>query len=437
MFQGLGDKLQSVFDGLKGRGRLSENDVKAALREVRVALLEADVNLEVARDFTKRVQEKAVGSEVLMSLNPDQRVIAIVKDELVEVLGGKAAQPNLKSEGNLWFMVGLQGAGKTTTAGKLAYKYKSQGRRPLLVAADTQRPAARDQLRILGKGIGVPVLEVEDDEPSRRTKERLEAYLRQDYRDLVIVDTAGRLQIDEALMDQLAELKDALHPSESMLVVDAMTGQQTLSVARTFDERIGVSGLIMTKMDGDARGGAALSAKHVTGKPIYFAGVSEKIDGLEGFHPDRIAGRILGMGDVLTLIEKAKALEGEVDEPGSLKDFNLQDMLTQMKQLKKMGSFSDLIKMIPGVNKMIPAGTAIDEGEIARVEAIISSMTEAERRKPRLLNASRRQRIARGSGTTVQDVNRLMKNYEQMKKLMKKMGGGRGGLNPSMFGRQR
>jgi signal recognition particle subunit SRP54 len=436
MFQNLGDKLQSVFDGLKGRGRLSEADVKAALREVRMALLEADVNLEVARDFTRRVQEKAVGSEVLMSLNPDQRVIAIVKDELVEILGSKAAQPSLKSDGNVWFMVGLQGAGKTTTAGKLAYKYKSQGRRPLLVAADTQRPAARDQLRILGKQIGVPVLEVEDGEPVSRTRERLDAYLRGDFRDLVIVDTAGRLQIDEALMDQLAELKDALSPNESLLVVDAMTGQQSLTVAQAFNERIGVSGLIMTKMDGDARGGAALSAKHVTGKPIYFAGISEKIDGLEAFHPDRIAGRILGMGDVLTLIEKAKALEGEIDEPGGLKDFNLQDMLTQMKQLKKMGSFTDLIKMIPGVNKMIPAGVDIDEREIARVEAIISSMTEAERRKPRLLNASRRKRIAVGSGTSVQDVNRLMKNYEQMKKMMKKMGRGRGGFDPSsMFGR--
>nr|MDQ3396212.1 signal recognition particle receptor subunit alpha [Deinococcota bacterium] len=253
MFQNLGDKLQSVFDGLKGRGRLSEADVKAALREVRMALLEADVNLEVARDFTRRVQEKAVGSEVLMSLNPDQRVIAIVKDELVEILGSKAAQPSLKSDGNVWFMVGLQGAGKTTTAGKLAYKYKSQGRRPLLVAADTQRPAARDQLRILGKQIGVPVLEVEDGEPVSRTRERLDAYLRGDFRDLVIVDTAGRLQIDEALMDQLAELKDALSPNESLLVVDAMTGQQSLTVAQAFNERIGVSGLIMTKMDGDAR----------------------------------------------------------------------------------------------------------------------------------------------------------------------------------------
>jgi signal recognition particle subunit SRP54 len=435
MFQGLGDRLQSVFDGLKGRGRLSEGDVKAALREVRVALLEADVNLEVARDFVKRVQEKAVGSEVLMSLNPDQRVIAIVKDELVEVLGGKSVQPTLRSDGNVWFLMGLQGSGKTTTAGKLAYKYKGQGRRPLLIAADTQRPAAREQLRILGSRIGVPVLEVEDDESPRRTKERLEGYLGGDYRDLVIVDTAGRLQIDEVLMAQLAELKDTLSPSELVLVIDAMTGQQALAVAKSFDEKIGVSGLVMTKLDGDARGGAALSAKHVTGKPIYFAGISEKIDGLEAFHPDRVAGRILGMGDVLTLIEKAKALEGEVEEPSSLVDFNLQDMLTHMKQLKKMGSFSDIIKMIPGANKMLPAGADIDDREIARIEAIISSMTEAERRKPRLLNASRRRRIAAGSGTSVQDVNRLMKNYEQMKKMMKKMGRGRGFDPSSFFGR--
>jgi len=412
-----------VFENLRGRGRLTEGEVKAALREVRVALLEADVNLEVAREFTKRVQEKAVGSETLMSLQPDQRVISIVHDELVDLLGGKAAQPTLR-ESNVWMLMGLQGAGKTTTAGKLAYKYKAQGRRPLLVAADTQRPAARDQLRVLGNQIGVPVLEVEDDEPPERTKERLHAYLRTNYRDLVIVDTAGRLQIDEALMDAVAELKEALAPNETMLVVDAMTGQQSLPVAKTFDERVGVSGLIMTKLDGDARGGAALSAKHVTGKPIYFAGMSEKIDGLEPFHPDRVAGRILGMGDVLTLVEKAKALEGDDEEegPGSLKDFSLQDMLTQMRKIKRMGSFTDILKMIPGANKMLPAGAEVDEREIARIEAIISSMTERERRQPKLLNASRRKRIAAGSGTSVQDVNRLMKNYEGMKKMLKQMG---------------
>lgn len=424
MFESLGDRLQGVFDSLRGRGRLTEDEVRAALREVRVALLEADVSLEVARDFTKRVQEKAVGSETLMSLQPDQRVISIVHDEMVELLGGKAAQPSLKNDANVWLLLGLQGAGKTTTAGKLAYKYKAQGRRPLLVAADTQRPAAREQLRVLGSQIGVPVLEVEDQETPARTKARLQEFLRTTYRDLIIVDTAGRLQIDEALMDAVAELKETLAPSETILVIDAMTGQQSLPVAKAFDERVGVSGLIMTKLDGDARGGAALSARHVTGKPIYFAGMSEKIDGLEAFHPDRVAGRILGMGDVLTLIEKAKALEGDEDEdgPASLKDFSLQDMLTQMQKIKRMGSFTELLKMIPGASKMMPAGAQVDESEIARIEAIISSMTERERRQPKLLNASRRKRIAAGSGTSVQDVNRLMKNYEGMKKVMKQIG---------------
>ena len=430
MFESLGDRLQGVFDSLRGRGKLTEVEVKAALREVRVALLEADVNLEVAREFTKRVQEKATGSETLMSLQPDQRVVSIVHDELVDILGGKAAQPTLKSEQNVWMLMGLQGAGKTTTAGKLAYKYKAQGRRPLLIAADTQRPAARDQLRMLGQQINVPVLEVEDDETPQRTKERLQAYLKTNYRDLIIVDTAGRLQIDEGLMDALAELKEVLQPNEAMLVVDAMTGQQSLPVATAFDQRVGVSGLIMTKLDGDARGGAALSAKHVTGKPIYFAGMSEKIDGLEPFYPERVAGRILGMGDMMTLIEKAKAVEGDDDEITSIKDFTLQDMLTQMQKIKRMGSFGDILKMIPGASKMLPAGAEIDEGEIARIEAIISSMTEKERRRPKVLNANRRKRIAAGSGTSVQDVNRLMKNYEQMKKMMKKMSRrppGRGG----------
>ena len=424
MFESLGDRLGGIFDSLRGRGKLTEAEVKAALREVRVALLEADVSLEVAKAFTQRVQEKATGSETLMSLQPEQRVISIVRDELVELLGGKAAQPTLKNDANVWMLMGLQGAGKTTTAGKLAYKYKGQGRRPLLVAADTQRPAAREQLKVLGQQIGVPVFEVQDNESAASIRQRLDGYLKQNYRDLVIVDTAGRLQIDEGLMEALADLKEAMRPSETMLVIDAMTGQQSLPVATAFDERIGVSGLIMTKLDGDARGGAALSAKHVTGKPIYFAGMSEKIDGLEPFYPDRVAGRILGMGDVLTLIEKAKALEGDEDEDElkNLSDFTLQDMLTQMRRIKRMGSFGEIFKMIPGANKLLPPGAEIDEGEIARVEAIISSMTDEERRKPRLLNASRRKRIARGSGTTVQDVNRLMKNYEQMKQLMKRMG---------------
>ncbi len=442
MFQSLGDRLQSVFDGLRGRGKLSEADVKAALREVRVALLEADVNLEVAKAFTARVQERAIGSETLLSLNPDQRVIALVHEELEATLGGSTVQPTLRNDGNVWLLMGLQGSGKTTTAGKLAYKYKAQGRRPLLVAADTQRPAAREQLKVLGRQIGVPVLEVADGEPAAVTKTRLGAALKQDFRDLVIVDTAGRLQIDEALMDELAGLAEAVAPTEKMLVVDAMTGQQSLPVARTFDERVGVTGLILSKLDGDARGGAALSAKHVTGKPIYFAGISEKIDGLEAFHPDRVAGRILGMGDVLTLIEKAKALEGDDGDgpagPRKLSDFSLQDMLTQMRRIKQMGSVSDVLKMIPGASKMLPAGADIDERELARVEAIISSMTERERRDPRVLNASRRKRIARGSGTTVQDVNRLMRTYGDMKQMMKRMGKrppGRGG-GMGAFGRR-
>ena len=375
--------------------------------------------------MSSEFKKKAIGSEALMSLNPDQRVIAIVHEEMIELLGGKAAQPTLKNDGNLWMLFGLQGAGKTTTAGKLAYRFKSQGRRPLLVAADTQRPAARDQLEVLGKQIGVPVLKVEDFETPQRTKERIAEFLRQDFRDLVIVDTAGRLQIDESLMGELAALKNELQPAEAMLVIDSMTGQQSLPVAKTFDEQIGVSGLILTKMDGDARGGAALSAKHVTGKPIYFAGMSEKIDGLEPFYPDRVAGRILGMGDVLTLIEKAKALEGEEDEGEgdikSLADFTLQDMLTQMRRMKRMGSFMDVLQMIPGAGKLIPQGAQIDEKQIGRVEAIISSMTEKERKNPRLLNASRRKRIAAGSGSSVQEINQLMRNYEQMKDMMKQM----------------
>lgn len=425
MFQSLGDRLQNVFDGLRGRGRLSEADVKAALREVRIALLEADVNLEVARDFVKRVQEKAVGSEVLMSLQPHERVISIVHEELIDVLGGKSVQPTLHADTNIWLLMGLQGAGKTTAAGKLAYRYKSQGRRVLLVAADTQRPAAREQLRVLGDSIGVPVLDVLDNEPPAEIERRLREHLAKDYRDLVIFDTAGRLQIDDGLMDELAEVSERLQPSEKILVVDAMTGQQSLPVATAFDERIGVSGLIMTKLDGDARGGAALSAKHVTGKPIYFAGISERVDGLEQFHPDRVAGRILGMGDVLTLIEKAKVLEdedGEDDSGRALTDFTLQDMLTQMQKIKQMGSFTDIVRMIPGANKIMPAGAEVDDREIGRITAMISSMTEQERQNPRILNASRRKRIAAGSGTTVQEINRLIANFDNMRKMMRQMG---------------
>ena len=421
MFQNLSDKFQQVFDKLRGRGKLTEAQVRATLREIRIVLLEADVNLEVARRFVTNIEQKATGSKVLMSLRPDEQIMAIVQEELITTLGGKTQIPNLKDHGNLWILMGLQGAGKTSTAAKLAYRYKAQGRRPLLVAADTKRPAAREQLRILAEQASVPILEVNDHETPEQTRIRIEKSLRLDYRDLVIVDTAGRTQVDTDMMNSLSALCESLEPSESILVLDAMTGQQSLSIANEFENAIGITGLIMSKLDGDARGGASLSAKQITGKPIFFSTISENIDGLEAFHPDRMAGRILGMGDVLTLIEKTKELEqGTEKGPDKLKTFTLEDMLDQMKRMKQLGSFGDLLKMIPGATKLVPKGTTFDERQILRVEAIISSMTRKERITPKILNANRRKRIANGSGTTVQEVNRFIKNYEQTKKLMKR-----------------
>jgi signal recognition particle subunit SRP54 len=434
MFDSLGKKLQDIFEGLRGRGKLTENDVKTALREVRVALLEADVNFVVAKDFVAKVQEKAIGEEVLSSLTPGQQVVKIVYDELVETLGGQAQQPILKQEGNVWFMVGLQGAGKTTTTGKLAAMYKSKGRRPLLIAADTQRPAAREQLKILGSQVGVPVLEVSDNEAPSVTKNKLEAYLKTNYHDLVIVDTAGRLQIDESLMDALADLKGHLAPSETFLVVDAMTGQEALNVSKAFDERIGVSGLIMTKLDGDARGGAALSARSVTGKPILFAGVSEKIAGLEPFYPDRIAQRILGMGDVLTLIERAQQADIKAFAPKKPGDFDFEDLLEQLKSIQRMGSIGDIVKMIPGLSRALPDDVNVDEKQFKRIEAMISSMTLRERRNPKVIDGQRRRRIATGSGVTVQELNRLVKMHEQMKDMMRMMKGAKGRGLANLFG---
>lgn len=436
MFENLGNKLQDIFDKLKTRGKLSDADVKAALREVRVALLEADVNFTVAKDFVARVQEKAIGADVLTSLTPGQTVIKIVFDELREMLGGEAVQPLLKNERNVWFMVGLQGAGKTTTTGKLAAMYKSKGRRPLLVAADTQRPAARDQLKVLGAQVGVPVLEVNDNESPATTKERLEAYLKANFHDLVIVDTAGRLQVDEALMDALADLKTHLEPTETFLVVDAMTGQQALNVSEAFDARIGVSGLILSKLDGDARGGAALSARAVTGKPIMFAGVSEKIGGLEPFYPDRIAQRILGMGDVMTLIEKAQAADLKAFTPKKPNEFDFEDLLEQLRNIQKMGPIGDLVKMIPGMSRMLPADINVDDKQFKSIEAIIQSMTNKERRNPKLIDGQRRKRIAVGSGMSVQEVNRIIKMHDSMKDMMKMMRGTKGrGLAQMLGGR--
>ncbi len=384
----------------------------------------------MAKNFVNKVQEKTLGQAVLESLTPAEQILSVVYEELVEMLGGEAKQPLLKNEGNLWFMVGLQGSGKTTTSGKLAHFYKSKGRRPLLVAADTQRPAAREQLRILGEKIGVPVLEVADGERPETTRARLQQHLTFDYRDLVIVDTAGRLQIDQALMDELAQLKQVMGPSETLLVVDSMTGQEALNVSKAFDERIGVTGLILTKLDGDARGGAALSARYVTGKPIYFAGVSEKVEGLEPFYPDRLAQRILGMGDLQTLLEKARQAELEAPQK-DLKEITLEDLITQMRQMRKMGSFTEILGMIPGISRMLPPGFSVDEKQVNRMEAIVLSMTPKERRDPRILNASRRKRIAAGSGTTVQEVNRLIKTFEDTKQMLKTLAkqqarGGRG-----------
>jgi len=430
MFENLSQRIRAAVDKLRGRGRITEADLKATLREIRMSLLDADVNFEVAKNFVNRVQEKTLGQAVLESLTPAEQILSVVYEELVQMLGGEARQPLLKNEGNLWFMVGLQGSGKTTTSGKLAHFYKSKGRRPLLVAADTQRPAAREQLRILGEKIGVPVLEVADGERPETTRTRLQQHLTFDYRDLVIVDTAGRLQIDETLMDELAQLKQILGPSETLLVVDSMTGQEALNVSKAFDERIGVTGLVLTKLDGDSRGGAALSARYVTGKPIYFAGVSEKIEGLEPFYPDRLAQRILGMGDLQTLLERAKQAELEAPQK-DLKEITLEDLISQMRQLRKMGSFSEILSMIPGMSRMLPPGFSVDEKQINRMEAIVLSMTPKERRDPRILNASRRKRIAAGSGTTVQEVNRLIKTFEDAKQMLKALAkqqarGGRG-----------
>lgn len=431
-FENLGDKLQNAFKDLRGRGKLSESDIDGALREVRRALLEADVNFKVAKDFIAHVREKAVGEEVFGSLKPDQTVIKIVRDELTELLGGTQSKITMSSTGmTVIMLVGLQGAGKTTTAGKLALLMKKRGKHPMLVACDVYRPAAIKQLEVLGEQVDVPVYRMPQNvDPVRIAKAAVDT-ARAYNKDVLILDTAGRLTIDEKLMAELRNIKEAVHPHEILLVLDSMTGQDAVTTAKAFDTDLGIDGTILTKMDGDARGGAALSIKSVTGKPIKMIGVSEKLDGgLEDFYPDRMAGRILDLGDLASLIEQAQR---NLDQD-SMKDavtkmkkgeFTLDDFLKQMRQVKKLGSMQNILGMIPGMGKYKEQLKDIDfDGkEMKHLEAIILSMTPAERRNPDILNGSRRKRIAMGSGTHIQEVNRMLKQFKEMKKQMKKMKG--------------
>lgn len=416
MFDIFSTKIQGIFNKLRKKGLLSKDDVSVTMRELRVALLEADVNFKVAKEFIDKIGEKAVGAEILKSLNPAQHVIKIVKDELTEILGGDIPQVKIESVKSI-LLLGLQGCGKTTTAAKLAYKMVQKKRRPLLVGADPYRPAAKQQLQILGKKINVPVFV--DGKTVIETLDGSLSYAKEHNCGCIIVDSAGRLQIDTEMMDELKLLKQRLNPEECLLIVDGMTGQEAVNIASTFEKEIGISGVILTKLDGDARGGAALSIKMVTGKPIKFMGVGENIEQLEPFYPERMAQRILGMGDVLSLIEKAEESVSS-EEAKSLQQrmlsqkFNLEDFLSQLKQIKKLGPLDQLMGMVPGFNKM-SGGMKVNENQLGRIEAIINSMTRLERKKPEILNGSRRKRIAKGSGTTVEEVNQLLKQFNQLK----------------------
>ncbi len=431
-FENLSDKLQNVFKNLRGKGRLTEADVKAALKEVKMALLEADVNFKVVKQFVKSVEERAVGQDVMNSLTPAQMVIKIVNEEMVKLMGGQAVELTLRpaSEITVIMMVGLQGAGKTTATAKLAGKLKSRGRRPLLAACDVYRPAAIDQLKINGEKQGVPVFSLGDKEsPVTIAKEAL-AHAAKNSNNVVILDTAGRLHIDEAMMTELQAIKSEVEVHQTVLVVDAMTGQDAVNAASMFHEKVGIDGVILTKLDGDTRGGAALSIRHVTGKPIFYAGVGEKLSDLELFYPDRMASRILGMGDILTLIEKAEAEFDEekgrqLERKMKKNEFDFDDFLDSMQQMKKMGGIGDIIGMIPGLNRQLK-GQEIDEKPLKKTEAMILSMTPAERSNPKCINPSRKIRIAKGAGVQVQDVNRLLKQFDQMKQMMKQMTGRRG-----------
>ena len=427
-FENLADKLQAAFKKLNSRGKLTEKDVKDAMREVRMALLEADVNYLVVKDFVKRVTDRAVGEQIFGTLNAGQTVIKIVREEMTALMGGTNAR--LEFTGNpptVIMLIGLQGAGKTTLAGKLAGMLQKQGKKPMLVAADVYRPAAIKQLQVVGSQVEVPVFEMGQDDPVGIVRAAKREAIRS-LRDVMIVDTAGRLQIDDNLMQELENIKREIAPQEILLVVDAMTGQEAVNVAKTFDERLGITGVVLTKLDGDTRGGAALSIRAVTGKPIKFSSIGEKLDQIEPFHPDRMASRILGMGDVLTLIDKASALVDEkkaadLEQKLRKNQFTLEDFLDQFAQMRKMGGMNDMLAMLPGGSKI---AAEVDEDEMnrnmARTEAIILSMTPKERRDPRILNASRKRRIAAGSGTTVQQINQLLKQFEQTQAMVKQFG---------------
>ena len=440
-FESLSDKLQNVFRNLRSKGRLTEADVKAALKEVKMALLEADVSFKVVKQFINSVQERAIGQDVMTSLTPGQMVIKIVNEEMVKLMGSETTELKLKNgnEITVIMMMGLQGAGKTTTAAKIAGKLKAKGKKPLLVACDIYRPAAIDQLQVNGEKQGVPVFSMgTNHKPVNIAKAAMEHAKTNDM-NVVIIDTAGRLHVDEALMDELVEIRDNIDITETVLVVDAMTGQDAVNVASTFDEKIGIDGVILTKLDGDTRGGAALSIRSVTGKPILYVGMGEKLSDLEQFYPDRMASRILGMGDVLTLIEKAEAAVDadkakEMEKKLKKAEFGFDDYLESMQQIKNMGGLADVMNMIPGLGGQLKGAALPDEKSLGRIEAIIYSMTPKERSNPNLLNPSRKNRIAKGAGVDIAEVNRLVKQFEQSRKMMKQMGGMFGGKKKG-FGR--
>ena len=443
VFESLSDKLNKVFKALRGKGKLSEADIKAAMREVKLALLEADVNFKVVKAFVSAVSERAVGADVMESLTPGQQVIKIVHEELIALMGETNAKLTIAPKPpTIVMMVGLQGSGKTTHSAKLAGLMRKQGKRPLLVACDIYRPAAIKQLQVVGEQVGVPVFTMEPGTDAVTIAKHAVSHAKEHQNDMVFIDTAGRLHIDEALMEELKRIRAAVEPTEILLAVDAMTGQDAVNVAESFNEALEIDGVVLTKMDGDTRGGAALSVRYITGKPIKFVGTGEKLDQIEPFYPDRMASRILGMGDMLTLIEKAqeqfdekqaKELERKIRE----QRFDLNDFLAQLAQMKNMGNLTEMLAMVPGVNAGALKNVELDDRQLARTEAIILSMTPKEREKPEIINAQRRQRIAAGCGLKVEDVNRLLKQFQEMQKMVKQMTGGLGRFKKKGGGKRR